>query len=208
MTLLFQTLAIWGLAIGMQSQSPGQSSNSPTYDETRDWIVSKIVDAGGTTHFPAASDYLTTIHYEAVSMDNCQLKYTVAGINEYTLKQQKQLVWKAEVRIELSKSNAVIQELPLQFTDGKGHSYSKSLIAFATARQGVHVRGPIDEDEPEPVWRNESITNGDLMFAGFDSLFLDQPGIDSNEITPRMMRALNHAIGICQQRQPQAKEPF
>ena len=136
-------------------------------------------------------------------MDDCQLQYTVVTTYEYFKKTSH---WTSEVQLDLAKVEPVQEDLPLEYNDGRGHSYREIFIAFSTKAQGIHFRES-SSDKIKPPWRDETVTRSVLIEPGFHALLLSRPGVSSNEMVPRMLKALGHAASLCRARNS-SPEPF
>jgi hypothetical protein len=64
--------AILAVMVGLMALPSYANAPDPTYDQTRDWVVSTISESAGYTRGA------TTVTYKDVSMDACQLRFTTA----------------------------------------------------------------------------------------------------------------------------------
>jgi hypothetical protein len=64
--------AVVAVIVGLMALTSYANAPDPTYDQTRDWVVSTISEFAGYTRGA------TTVTYKDVSMDACQLRFTTA----------------------------------------------------------------------------------------------------------------------------------
>jgi hypothetical protein len=170
--------------------SMAQSPSSPSYEETRDWVVAKINQVGGAANVGPGNWSVT---YDLVSMDNCELKYSVLS------RDQEGHEDRYGVRIELGK----VELVEAQWSEAMDQI---PVIAFSTKMQGIHIQDFQVKGRNKP-WSDVSDTTSWYGYA-FNSLVFARPGTDPGSMQPRVKKALLHGINICKQRYVPPKEPF
>jgi hypothetical protein len=176
---------------------PAQNS-TPSYEETRGWILEKVRQSAGVREFTEGDEYFS-LNYSNVSMDDCKLHYTITAFVQYSKKPSRKHVEKviSELTINLSRVSAQTERYPF------------TTILFTTKEKGVHLHqvqsGPgVNETADEDL----GATNGLGYASTITALLLDQPGIDSDDLANRLLKAFNHTVEICRAKNPPPKEPF
>lgn len=162
---------------------------SPSYEETRVWFVSKLLQDGGHQ-----DDDLSTVSYSGVSMDGCLLKYHV--------------VWKS------GTSDAYeIYDVQIPLTKVVNVVHRAGVVKLTTSTTAVHIvrEEKIRKMPPTSRALNTSRTDGtyvDGIFGWVVNLDFRKQGIDAVDVSSRVVTALQHASDVCKENAPKAREPF
>jgi hypothetical protein len=162
---------------------------SPSYEETRAWFVSKLLQDGGHR-----DDDLSTVSYSRVSMDGCLLKY-----HEVWQSGTSDAYEIYDVEIPLTKIASVVNRA--------------GVVKLTTSTTAVHIarEEKIRKMPSTSSVLNTSRTDGaymDGIFGWVVNLDFRKQGIDAVDLSSRVVTALQHASDVCKENAPRAREPF
>ena len=159
-----------------------------TYEQTHNWIVSKISEEAGFTHSdPDPSSGYHTISYENVSMDGCKLQFTVSLY--YSVLRHTTV---DVVSIPLDKVKSVSVD---HFGDEKD-SYSAMIHSSPKA---VSVKETTKSN-------NGSIEGQEVHNLDGFAIVFGRPKAENETMAGRMQKALSRAVQLCAA--SPSKEPF
>lgn len=158
-------------------------TQEPTYEQTQNWIVSKIGEGGVTERSPDA-----TTSYEKVSMDNCKLLYTRVLFMPGGYIPDRTIKW--EWNVPLGK----VQEVQARHYTFAPRSTDERLVTFKAPITGKETR--TDKGVVGETTENVDISEGSIIFGR-------SPSTDEDSAN-RMKKALEHAVDLCKK----VGEPF
>jgi hypothetical protein len=161
--------AIAAVIVGLVASPLFANTPEPTYDQTRDWIVSTISESAGYTRDA------TTVTYKDVSMDGCQLRFTTSTSSAGYIDTDT-------FNVSLDSVKSIIW--------GTASNPQRGYVIFTAAT-------PISFDR-QRVWRvldrQTQNTNAATTIAYLE---FGKPGIDYSDVASRMKAAILHAADLC-----------
>jgi hypothetical protein len=164
------TTAALAMILTLATLPSHANAPEPTYDQTRDWVVTTITSSAGYTHDA------TVVTYKDVSMDGCQLRfttftstpegYTDTDTFSVSLESVRRVLW------------GTVSDPPrgyVLFTTAAPITFDKQRVWRALDRQPQTTTAPT--------------TVGALEFG--------KPGADYANMASRMKTALLHAADLC-----------
>ncbi len=182
--LLF-TLFLLVVTVSVGRALPQQK---PTYEQTRDWIVTKISEEAGSTH-PNPSLGNETESYEDVSMNSCKLQFTHSVYDSF-----------------LKTTNVDVQTVPMD----KVKSVSVKHLTFEKIIDSYYVEmltAPKAVSEKRTKKSADgNIVDQNVLNADSAAIVFGRPKAENETMAGRMQKALNRAAELCSA--SPTKEPF
>jgi len=159
-----------GMLIALAAAPSPARAPEPTYDQTRDWVVRTLND------FTGYSRGDTAISYRDISMDSCQLRYTISSVTGATYTDTDTF------SVSLDSVKDVLW--------GTVNDPPRAYVIFTTAT-------PITFNKRRVWTRPDHQSQSTTSPTTIGGLEFGKPGDNYADIASKMKVALVHAADLC-----------
>jgi hypothetical protein len=186
---------------GPAAAQENKADAGPSYEETRNWVISKLQETAGGSEWIAGGRH--TFTYDGLSMDACVLRYS--------LHETAEAFWlPGGVQVPESRTDVDVS-VPLDHLESAWTSDYLFILGTDSRKIFISGRYTVNGDSFSGqgyVQKNcpDSVNAGVYPISG--TMVLRKPQSDWQNLVPRIIKALEHSSELCKAKAPKSNEPF
>jgi hypothetical protein len=181
----------------LAQNASGQSS--PTYQQTSNWIASKITDQGGktdSTSFSPNTSANNDVSYSDVSLNDCNLRMTLVAQSDMTLGEHPEIPG-SHITMTIKVFVPLNHVTLVHAGQGPANALSNEIVTGVDLHtSGKHVTSQMTKSI------NGKVTARDSELPPQDVVSVFFGHHPETDIAIRMQKAFSHAVDICKQPKP------